>query len=535
MSLTGKRVDELTAMTTPLHDDLLYIMHDPDDTKLHRKIEIGSLRDHYNVKGYGAVGDGVADDAAAINAAIAATGAHAPAGSYAWDTHGGTVLLPPGVYRIGATIAMRNNVRLVGAGRWNTTIIVDAAVDGITVPEYCQNWSLGHLTIRARTAGADIAAAALQVGTGARFFQVADLLIGYPSSSVPQFDYGIQVGMGADPYAAGVTCMNGVWSNIIIHRARVYAFQSLHMTQNVFDGGLWTSADATASARIGGRANHFSRISFESYGSDICLHVIGSNNVFTACWVEAKEPSPAAAIDGIRVERAGSDKSGHDRGSANTFQGGSMGVEIPSGGYYIRTINATGNRWINPGIDLSTGTIIRLEGTTLGSFSSFIGGRIGYEGRISVESENYNFYEVSSNRAEVTAEYVTRLYQNISNPTWQIGRDTHGVRVQPYAEAADLVETPGLYTTRDGGSAPFNAQGNVIIKSRSTAGRQVELWTGASPARRFRVTDTLGVFDVGIRPASQADASALSNTIYYSTDRAKLCYKDSGGTVRELY
>jgi hypothetical protein len=38
-----------------------------------------------------------------------------------------------------------------------------------------------------------------------------------------------------------------------------------------------------------------------------------------------------------------------------------------------------------------------------------------------------------------------------------------------------------------------------------------------------------------IRPASQADADASNNSIYYSTDAAKLVYKDGAGVVNALY
>lgn len=38
-----------------------------------------------------------------------------------------------------------------------------------------------------------------------------------------------------------------------------------------------------------------------------------------------------------------------------------------------------------------------------------------------------------------------------------------------------------------------------------------------------------------ITPISQADADASNNTIYYSTTASKLVYKDSGGTVHNLY
>lgn len=58
----------------------------------------------YNVKAYGAKGDGVTDDTAAIQAAINAV----PSG-------GGIVLLPPGVYLV-STVTLPSNVTLQGSG-----------------------------------------------------------------------------------------------------------------------------------------------------------------------------------------------------------------------------------------------------------------------------------------------------------------------------------------------------------------------------------------------------------------------------------
>lgn len=91
----------------------------------------------FNVKDYGALGDGATDDAGAIRAAIAAA-----VGS---DTlrGGGSVYFPPGVYKINSKILVDNEtVRFVGAtsgncrpyGDWNGTTIKAAA--GITAFEF---------------------------------------------------------------------------------------------------------------------------------------------------------------------------------------------------------------------------------------------------------------------------------------------------------------------------------------------------------------------------------------------------------------
>ncbi len=41
--------------------------------------------------------------------------------------------------------------------------------------------------------------------------------------------------------------------------------------------------------------------------------------------------------------------------------------------------------------------------------------------------------------------------------------------------------------------------------------------------------------DGSYSPATLTDANAENNSIYYSSDASKLVYKDSGGTVNNLY
>jgi Pectate lyase superfamily protein len=80
-----------------------------------------------NVKDYGAVGDGVTDDSASIQMAIDSL----PVGPFLGNPlgSGGTVLFPPGVYRVADTIRVeRNNVSLIGAGPDATVLLADAAL-----------------------------------------------------------------------------------------------------------------------------------------------------------------------------------------------------------------------------------------------------------------------------------------------------------------------------------------------------------------------------------------------------------------------
>lgn len=78
----------------------------------------------FDVKDYGAKGDGVTDDTAAINAAFTAA-----------STRGGVVFGPPGVFRTTSTITMANKdgVSFVGSGMGVTQIYYDPSSPGGTV------------------------------------------------------------------------------------------------------------------------------------------------------------------------------------------------------------------------------------------------------------------------------------------------------------------------------------------------------------------------------------------------------------------
>jgi len=71
----------------------------------------------YNVKGYGAVGDGVTDDAAAIQAAIDAASA----------AGGGIVFLPQGTYKITSSLTMKSGVSIIGVGGVNESVILNSS------------------------------------------------------------------------------------------------------------------------------------------------------------------------------------------------------------------------------------------------------------------------------------------------------------------------------------------------------------------------------------------------------------------------
>ncbi len=69
------------------------------------------LRESVSVKDFGAVGDGVTDDTAAINSAIESQ-----------QANGGAVYVPAGTYKITSTITLRRNVPFIGDGSTSVTL-----------------------------------------------------------------------------------------------------------------------------------------------------------------------------------------------------------------------------------------------------------------------------------------------------------------------------------------------------------------------------------------------------------------------------
>lgn len=76
------------------------------------------LRESVSVKDFGAIGNGVADDTAAITAAAAASF---------------TVYFPPGIYKITASITIPQGVRFYGASKYASKILLSGDIEGVVI------------------------------------------------------------------------------------------------------------------------------------------------------------------------------------------------------------------------------------------------------------------------------------------------------------------------------------------------------------------------------------------------------------------
>ncbi len=103
------RISQYTEDITPTLDDLIYLVGDPNGTPVSRRTTLGNLikaMGWVDVRDYGAKGDGVTDDTAAIQAAIDAVSTtyvpiRMPAGNFLVDyleLYAGTKILGSGIY-----------------------------------------------------------------------------------------------------------------------------------------------------------------------------------------------------------------------------------------------------------------------------------------------------------------------------------------------------------------------------------------------------------------------------------------------------
>jgi len=103
---------------------------------------------YFNVKAYGAKGDGVTDDTASIKSAFAAAAA------------GGTIFFPPGTYLVTSSITIISNTTIQGAGMGATVITCPPSMSTpiftivMTLAVFLHDWCIRDLTMNGASGAA---------------------------------------------------------------------------------------------------------------------------------------------------------------------------------------------------------------------------------------------------------------------------------------------------------------------------------------------------------------------------------------------
>ena len=137
----------------------------------------------FDVREYGAIGDGIAKDTVAIQRALDAAGA----------VGGGRVTLPPGVYLSG-TLWLRSGVDLhleKGAVLKGSTDWADYTADDVFPENFhsaAEEWSGAHLVIGLRVGNVAITGEGTIDGSGSAFFGECD-----ESDRFPWYKFGLRL------------------------------------------------------------------------------------------------------------------------------------------------------------------------------------------------------------------------------------------------------------------------------------------------------------------------------------------------------
>jgi hypothetical protein len=291
------------------------------------------MRDVVSVKDFGAVGDGVTDDATAINAALTSV-----------QSTGGVVEFGPGTFVVGSTIQIPDNCAIQGQGQRGATTIKLKSSANVNIVE-------------------------AKSGTGGNGIGIYDLT----------FDGNQDNNTQGGVYLLGVTNLRG--PAFTVQRVRVTNTRNCVMATGVktcfFVGGnVWSSLRDIEVYR-----NDFAQISMwvqasdgifdgvylgtngYSFGSSGVrgLFITGAGNFFTNCYFGGTQPGPQVWLEGASAisnkftgcifDNAGSDGLRLTNGASyNQFTACQIGTSTYSEGgtYYAVDNSVTGGRnaWI---------------------------------------------------------------------------------------------------------------------------------------------------------------------------------------------
>lgn len=211
------------------------------------------VREVVSVKDFGAVGDGVADDAPAINAAI----------EHVYQAGGGFVHIPAGVFALSVQVTVKANVVLCGAGRGATTLILKSYDQVVVVEDYgslrdvtCDGNNL-HIANTIKLAGITVRSYCIVENIETKNNYTGIVLGNYPTSigSTGSVVRNIHThnnesrGLQFDPFASynvatGIHSHDNGNAGIIIGHGSYQNIVSDYLIENINNGSLWLSQGA---------------------------------------------------------------------------------------------------------------------------------------------------------------------------------------------------------------------------------------------------------------------------------------------------
>ena len=273
-----------------------------------------------SVKDFGAVGNGVTNDTAAIQAAI----------DYLHGLNKGRLLIPAGTYLVNSALTYYSNLVIEGDGMDSSVINIDGATSGITCPEQTAYVTLRDLTIHGplRSGGSGSSSAAGIKVLNAQHIHIERVECMYFNKGVV-FDPGTMAG-GTSSFSNTISSCR-ITSNTVTDIELNANSNAISIYDTVFSGtgkgihcvdsdslvvlggtcaGASSAAidiDATATLSVGA---FIAGVNFENCGSVNGVIRLGASNLIrgveiTACFFQGngtdKTPIDAINVDGLRV------------------------------------------------------------------------------------------------------------------------------------------------------------------------------------------------------------------------------------------
>lgn len=480
----------------------------------------------YNVKDYGAKGDGATNDTTAINAAISAM----PAIAGSFSAASGVLYFPAGRYITagGHVIASGKRTRVVGDGEYNTILYratgsaadmftINAQYSGVELLTFDGNYGAAGsgdgLVLNAAYSYARSADIANFTGNGITIGKASGAITHILDNLHLKYNqgYGIQV-----VTSSGST--DGMWSNVNVGNSGLSAIRIQTGAQNLSNVHVWGSGIRSSTDNhgiwINSSANNL--VNFESetnMGHGILIAGAGSNSnsiIGGDLWGNAGNgiysfgPSNRMVIQGVRIR---------NNGVANTAGSSSAafaGIRNESGLEWV----VSGNQIFDDGTAVAAGSY--------GSFST----TFSFAGRSGIFTQSAHYAETNTGggapdrnvitgnvmRKELSRTGVSYILLGTSN---RFAHNNTGATAAPTVASASAVTLPA--------DCDFiEVTGTTAITSITAgyAGRRVTLrFSNASPGQ---VTDGNNLALAGSFTPTTDDTLSLAcdGTNWYETGRS---------------
>lgn len=270
---------------------------------------VGTLRTYnennatFNVKDFGAVGDGATNDTVAIQAAITAATAVSSA-----SASGAVVYAPPGTYLVSAQIVVPARVTIVGAGTRSTRLISSYTGYAIKIGTTSSSLAYGNGITDLSISMTNAAGGAIQaIGTAG--FYARNLYIEGLVSSTNQgifldggdaanifsvldnidcnhVKFGLRLGTSGSQTTTSVTALGFNALNDLVAGGYGIKVDALHGNGSRFFGG--NLENCAVGVQIAGFACQFFGVRFEANTTALLLDSGAEGNVFVGCagWTE---------------------------------------------------------------------------------------------------------------------------------------------------------------------------------------------------------------------------------------------------------